>query len=96
MGQNRSYCAQILGGHQAIQTTRKQRTPFFWEEKGPLLSKKEYPDFLVHCRLDNNKFGDMQQLFSRNIISDKLTSDFELLFDFKATCAEGILRQPIQ
>ena len=35
--------------------------PFFWEEKGPLLSQKEYREYLVHCRLDNSKFGYMQQ-----------------------------------
>ena len=34
---------------------------FFWEEKGPLLSQKEYRECLVHFRLNNNKFGDMQQ-----------------------------------
>ena len=42
----------------------------------------------MNCRLDNNKFGDMQQSFSGKIIFDKLTSNFELLFDFKSTCAE--------
>ena len=62
--------------------------PFFWKEKGPLLSQKEYRECLVHCRLDNNKFGDMQQSLSGKIIFDKLTSDLELLFDYKATCAE--------
>ena len=30
--------------------------PFFWEEKGPLLSQKEYLEKLVICRSDNNKF----------------------------------------
>ena len=62
--------------------------PFFWEEKGPLLSQKEYREFLVHCQLDKNKFGDMKQSLSRKIIFYKLTSEFELLFDFKATCTE--------
>ena len=62
--------------------------PFFWEEKGPLLSQKEYQEHLVHCRLDNSKFGDMQQSLSGKIIFDKLANEFELLFDFKATCAE--------
>ena len=62
--------------------------PFFWEEKGPLLSQKDYRDCLVHCRLDNNKFGGMQQSLSGKIVFDKLTSDFELLFYFKATCVE--------
>ena len=60
--------------------------PFFWEEKGPLLSSKEYQKFLNHCRLDNNKFGDMQQSLSGKVVFDKLTMDFLLLFDFKAAC----------
>ena len=34
--------------------------PFFWEEKGPLLSQKEYREHLVQCQLDNGKFGDIQ------------------------------------
>ena len=59
---------------------------FFWEEKGPLLSQKEYLERLVLCRLDNNNFRDMQQSLSGNIVFDKLASEFELLFDFKATC----------
>ena len=42
----------------------------------------------MHFLLDNNKFGYMQQSLSGKIIFDKLTSDFELLFDFKATCVE--------
>ena len=62
--------------------------PFFWEENGPLLSQKEYREHLVHYQLDNSKFGDMQQSLSGKIIFDKLASEFELLSDFKATCAE--------
>ena len=61
---------------------------FFWEEKGPLMSHKEYQECLVHCRLDHNKFGDMQQALSRKVVFDKLASDFELLFDFKAACSK--------
>ena len=34
--------------------------PFFWEEKGPLLSQKEYLDKLVNCRSYHSKFKDMQ------------------------------------
>ena len=63
--------------------------PFFWEEKGPLLSQKEYLEFLVTCRSDNIKFRDMQQSFSSRTVCDKLSSEFELLFDFKATCAKA-------
>ena len=61
--------------------------PFFWEEKGPLLSQKEYLEQLVMCNLEKNRFIDMQHaLFGKNII-DKLAREFELLYDFKATCA---------
>ena len=52
------------------------------------MSQKEYPEHLVHCQLDNSKFGDMQQSLSGKIIFDKLAGEFELLFDFKATCAK--------
>ena len=52
------------------------------------MSQKEYQECLVHCWLDNNKFGDMQQSLSGKIIFDKLASEFELLYEFKATCAE--------
>ena len=34
--------------------------PFFWEEKGPLLSQKEYLDKLVSRRSNYSKFEDMQ------------------------------------
>ena len=49
------------------------------------MSHMEYQECLVHCRLDHNKFGDMQQALSGKVFFDKLASDFELLFDFKAT-----------
>ena len=49
------------------------------------MSQKEYKEFLVHYRLDHNKFGDMQQALSGKVIFDKLANDFELWFDFKAT-----------
>ena len=62
--------------------------PFFWEEKGPLLSQKEYLVKLVNCTLDHSKFEDMQQaLFGRNVF-DKLVGEFKLLFDFKVACAK--------
>ena len=62
--------------------------PFFWEEMGPLMSQKEYNECLVHCRLDHNKFGDMQQALSGKVIFDKLANDFKLWFDFKFTCSK--------
>ena len=63
--------------------------PFFWEEKGPLLSKKYYLERLVSCRSDNIKFEEMQQSLLGKTIFDKLASQFELLFDFKSTCSKA-------
>ena len=34
--------------------------PFFWDEKGPLLSQKEYLDKLVNYRSNHSKFEDIQ------------------------------------
>ena len=62
--------------------------PFFWEEMGPLLSHKDYMEYLVNCRLDHIKFRDMQQVLSGKVIFDKLANDFELWFDFKSTCSK--------
>ena len=42
----------------------------------------------MHCQLDHNKFGDMQQALSGKVVFDKLASDFKLLFDFKDTCSK--------
>ena len=39
------------------------------------------------CKLDNNRFRDMQHALSRKNIIDKLAGEFELLYDFKATYA---------
>ena len=33
--------------------------PFFWEEKGPLLTQYEYLEILVPRRSNHNKFMDM-------------------------------------
>ena len=55
---------------------------------GPLMSQKDYKECLVHCRLDHNKFGDMQQPLLGKVIFDKLASDFELWFEFKAMCSK--------
>ena len=52
------------------------------------MSQKEYKECLVHCRLDHNKFGYMQQALLGKVIFDKLANDFELWFDFKATCSK--------
>ena len=55
---------------------------------GPLLSQKDYKECLINCRLDHNKFRDMQQAFLGKVIFDKLANDFELWFDFKSTCSK--------
>ena len=55
---------------------------------GPLLSQKDYKEFLVNCQLDHSKFRDMQQALLGKVIFDKLASDFELWFYFRATCSK--------
>ena len=62
--------------------------PFFWEEKGPLLTQEEYLEKLVHRRSNHNKFEDMQQALSEPVVFDKLVGEFEALFDFKAACTK--------
>ena len=62
--------------------------PFFWEEMGPLLSHKDYMEYLVNCRFDHIKFRVMQQVLSGKVIFDKLANDFKLWFDFKAMCSK--------
>ena len=62
--------------------------PFFWEEKGPLLSQEEYLDKLVKCRSDQNKFEDMPQSLSTKVVFDKLAGELELQFDFKVACTK--------
>ena len=61
--------------------------PFFWEEKWPLLSQKEYLEKFVSCRPDNSKFRDMQQSLLGTIVFDKLVGEFKVLFDFKSAYA---------
>ena len=46
-------------------------------------------EHLVSCRLGSNMFWDMQQSLSGRTIFDKLDSEFELMFDFKATYAKA-------
>ena len=43
---------------------------------------------MVSFRSENSKFQDMQQSLSGKTVFNKLASEFELLFDFKATCAK--------
>ena len=68
-----------------VKTLANRGLPFFWEERGPLLSQKDYKYFLLDCRSDHRKFGDMEQALSGKVVFDKLANDFELRFDFKAT-----------
>ena len=42
---------------------------------------------LTLCRSDHSIFGDMQHAQSGPIVFEKLAGAFELLADFKATCA---------
>ena len=62
--------------------------PLFWEGRGPLLSQKDYKDFLLECRSDHKKFEDMEQALSGKVIFYMLANDFELWFDFKAMCSK--------
>ena len=65
----------------------KRGLPLFWEQKGGMLSQKEYNDRLINCRLYHRQFDDMQQQsLSGKTVIGKLAGDFEMLFDFKATC----------
>ena len=52
-------------------------------------SHKGYNDRLTSCRLDHRQFDDMhhQSLYEK-IVIDKLTVDFEILFEFKAICTK--------
>ena len=67
----------------------KRGLPFFWEEKGRMWPQKEYNETLIDCKLYHKQFYDMQkQSLSLKIVIDKLVGDFEMLFNFKATCAK--------
>ena len=62
--------------------------PFFWEEKGPLLTQEEYLEKLFHRRSDHNKFENMHHALSSPVVFNKLVGEFEALFDFKTTCTK--------
>ena len=62
--------------------------PFFWEEKGPLLTQEKYLEKLVHRRSDHNKFEDMQHALSGPVVFNKLAGELEELFDFKDACTK--------
>ena len=65
----------------------KKGLPFFWEEKGAMLTQKEYQDKLIECRLDHTKIADMYQSLSRKTIVDKMADEFEMFFSFKEACS---------
>ena len=50
--------------------------PFFWEEKGPLLTQEEYLEKLVHRRSDHSKFEDMQHALLGPVMFNKLAGEF--------------------
>ena len=66
----------------------KRGLPSFWEEKGGMWSQKDYNDRLINSILDHKQFEDMQQSLSGKIVVDKLAEYFEMMFNFKATCAK--------
>ena len=68
-----------------FKTLANRGLPFFWEERGPLLAQKDYKDFLLDYQSYHKKFGDMEQVFSRKVVFEKVENDFELWFEFKAT-----------
>ena len=67
----------------------KRGLPLFWEEKRGMWSQKEYNDKLISSKLDHGHFDDMhhQSLYGK-IVIDKLVRDFEVMFNFKATCTK--------
>ena len=65
----------------------KKGLPFFWEEKGAMLTQKEYHEKLIECILDHTNFADMNQSLSRRIIFDNLANEFEIFFALKEVCS---------
>ena len=62
--------------------------PSFWEEDGKILSQVEDQTLLVKCRLDHNKFEDMNQSLSRKTVVDKLAVNFEIINTFRTFCSQ--------
>ena len=57
----------------------------FWEEKGPMLSQKEYYDILVECRKDHRKFEDMaQQSLSNTTVIKKIVWGISIIIWFQS------------
>ena len=65
----------------------KKGLPFFWEEKGAMLTQKEYHEKLIEYILDHVNLTVMNQSLAGRIIVDKLANEFEIFFTFKEACA---------
>ena len=65
----------------------KKGLPLFWEEKGAMLTQKEYHENMIECRLYHTNFADMNQSLSGKTIVDKLADEFEIFFSFKEASA---------
>ena len=65
----------------------KKGLPFFWEEKGDMLTQEEYQDKLIECISDHINFAGMHQSLSGKTIVDKLADEFEMFVFFQgSTC----------
>ena len=64
----------------------KKWLPFFWKEKGAILTKDEYYEKNFTFRQDHANFADMNHPLSSRVIVDKLADEFEIMFSFKEAC----------
>ena len=64
----------------------KKGLPFFWQEKGAMLTKNAYYENLIVRRKEHLKFADMTSSLTGRIIVDMLANEFEILFSFKEAC----------
>ena len=64
----------------------KKGLPFFWKEKGAMLTKDAYYENLIARRKEHLKFVDMTSSLTSRIIVDMLANEFEILFSFKEAC----------
>ena len=64
----------------------KKGIPFFWKEKGAMLTKDEYYEKIISCKQYHIKFADMNQPLPDRVIVDKLADEFEIMFTFKEAC----------
>ena len=64
----------------------KKGTPFFWKEKGAMLTQNEYNGKMIACRLDDANFSHMNQSEPDRVIVNKLVEKFEILFTIKDIC----------